>query len=275
MSSMNRALQLLEDWLFGALAFGSIWLALILAAALVSSLLVGVVLICGRPQAVRASRNRFQARTLELLLFRHDVRVLCTACGRILAANAVYISQLFWPALVSALPLTVLWMHALAWFEHRPAGQGHLTVLELQLADEFPVLSTPVEVVRAEGFDNIVGPVRIPACNQLCFRLTTANVNNAEITLRVGTEEYRQLVPIDERLVRLSPVIERDRPWLQLMHPADRPLSVTGPVVRIVTHYPKRTVFVGQWECSASFVGIVLTGALSLLGARMLGLSLF
>lgn len=274
MTFVNRVLHTFEDWLIGTWASSSVWIALVLASAIMSLLLIGVFQLGANPAGIRAARNRFIARTLELLLFRHDGRVLLTACGRILSANVHYLGQFLRPVLIGALPMTLLATHGLAWFEHRPFQPGEQFVVELKLDDRYAVSDTPVEILRAAGLSHLVGPVVIPSSHEICFRFTAEDATEGELVLRVGSVEYQQPIPIGGRMVRVSPTIRPSGWFTQLLYPADQPLPAEGPIVNWQVHYPTRQLWIGNWEFSAPTIGVAMTLAFTVLGAWACGTSL-
>ncbi len=274
MTFVNRLLHTFEDGLIGTWASNSVWVALVLASAIMSLLLIGVFQLGSNPAGIRAARNRFIARTLELLLFRHDGRVLLTACGRILSANIHYLGQFLRPVVIGALPMTLLATHGLAWFEHRPFHPGEPIVVELMLDSEHAVSDRPVEIVRTVGLSHVVGPVVVPSSNEICFRFTADDTTEGELVLRVGSVEYQQPIPIGARLVRVSPIIRPSGLFAQFLYPTDHPLPANGPIVNWHIHYPVRLLWIGTWELSAPAIGVAMTLAFTFLGAWACGTSL-
>lgn len=271
---MNGALNSTGVFAAGSWATASVWAALLVASFAASWIPVAVFWLTGRPESIRRARNSLLARTLELLLFRHDGRTLLTACTRIARANALYLLQFAWPFLVSAIPILLLIVEGAAWFQHRPYRSGESAVVEIRLDPDHPVLETPAEFTTATGVADVVGPVRIPSRNELCYRLRFTGTEDATLILRIGTTEYRQTVAVGERLQRLSPMIVQPGLPGQFLEPLARLLPAGGPVTRWVTHYPQRTVFLGTWEVNAALVGLLMMVLFSLIVGKLCGVGM-
>src|SRR5690349_15843643 len=101
---VNRPLNFLFDLIMRPFAGESPWPGLIAASLLTAAVLVGLFCVTSNQRAILRARNKFLARTLELLLFQHDLRVSLSSCGRILKANFVYLFQFLLPMAVGLIP---------------------------------------------------------------------------------------------------------------------------------------------------------------------------
>ena len=272
MSWLHRINNALGDAIIGP--WPSVTVALIVSASVLALVIVGLFRLAGRPQRIRAARNRLVARTLELLLFGHDGRSLLTASGRILAANGVYLWQFVWPLLVSTIPITLLLIQGAAWFGHRPYRVGEPIIVEVRLASGRSVLDTPVALSTAEGLTLTAGPVRIPDRAELCYRLVGTKPGDGWVDLSLEGHTVRKQVVIGEGLNRLTSERCPSRDWESLLHPGEEPLSSDSPIAHVATPYPARTWNWGLSEYDAGLVGVVLALVFSLIFARVLRVSL-
>ena len=124
---------------------------------------MGLFRVASNPVAIRRGRNRTIARTLELLLFRHDLRVSLSACRRILGANVVYLGQFGRPFLVSVVPLCLIYVQMAEWFEHRPLRVGETATVEMGLCVEKRRISladsrSQIRMVRSDPHETACWP---------------------------------------------------------------------------------------------------------------------
>lgn len=271
MSLLNRFSNAIGDLVIGP--WGSVTAALIVSASVLAAVIVGLFRLAGRPQRIRQARNRFVARTLELLLFGHDGRSLLTATGRILLANAVYLWQFAVPLLVSTIPISLLLIQGAAWFAHRPYRVGEPIIVEVQLASARSVLDTPVSLSTAEGITLTAGPVRIPGRAELCYRLVGTKPGDGWVDLNVENHTIRKQIVVGDGIERLTGERGNTR-WQSVLHPGEEPLAADSPVVRIGTPYPDRTWSWGFSEYDACLVGLLLAMVFSLIIARVCRVSL-
>ena len=248
------------------------WWALIAAAFVASWVPVVAFRLAGNPESLRMARSQLLARALELVLFRHDGRVLMTATYRIGIANLSYLRQFAAPMLVGALPLILLWSEGAAWFQYRAFVDGETIIVELQLAPNFPVMTTPIVVQTLDGVGDVIGPVRTVARNELTFRLQALGAKPGRVGLRIGDVEYLQPIAIGDELVRLVPARQAVRSLDQLLEPI-APLLPPGPVVSCSIRYPARLFQIGGWELSAATAGIVLLLGFSIVVGKCVGVN--
>ena len=83
MSTLQTITGLFVDLLLAP--FTRPWPALAAAALVTAVMMLLIVRWTSRADATRRAKDRLTARVLELVLFRHDATVSCTAVGRILA----------------------------------------------------------------------------------------------------------------------------------------------------------------------------------------------
>lgn len=266
---INRIMNVIGDVVIGP--WESVTVALVFSAGVFAAVIVGLLRLVGRPQNIRRARNRLLARTLELLLFGHDTRTLLSAAGRILVANGAYLRQFLIPLLVTALPVTLLLIQGAAWFNHRPFCVGEPIIVTVQLASDRPVRETSVGLKTADGLTLTAGPVRIASQNELCYRLAATQNGDGWVEFTVADHTIRKQIVVGDRLARLA--TERGQRWSSLLEPAEPALSEESPVVCITTEYPQRTWSWRFRNYDAGTVGLILTLVLSLLFARLFGVS--
>src|SRR5262245_42848241 len=96
------------------------WPALVFTALVLSVALLLLVRWTGNPEAIRRAKDRLIARTLELVLYRHDAVLSFGAGGRILWANFAYLASLALPVAISAVACALLVPQLAGWFAYRP-----------------------------------------------------------------------------------------------------------------------------------------------------------
>jgi hypothetical protein len=85
-----------------------------------------------------------------------------------------------------------------------------------------------------------------------------------------GQTEQKQLV-VGTGLAPVSTQRVRRGLWRELLHPAEPPLAIKGPIVGIKLHAPQRDVYCGDRKIAWELAAFVLLTIFSLLVGRLLG----
>jgi hypothetical protein len=270
-SLLNQFISGLFDLLMQPFELRSPWPGLIAASVLVSIVLLALFRVSSNAEEIRRTRNRLIARTLELLMFQHDLRVSLTACGRILRANAAYLLQFLRPMVVAVIPLALILVQMESWFDRRPLQTGEQTVLTVELDSSRPVLKESASIKLSDNLRLDSLPVRIPSRNELAWRITAIGDGDHWVDVTVGSVTERKSLAVGDRLVRLSSHRESIGVVRQLLAPSESPLDSADPFRRMQITYPARELLVGQKEVSWLVAGFALMMVFSLSLGRVFG----
>jgi uncharacterized membrane protein (DUF106 family) len=122
---------------------------------------VGMLWVFGKTsnqKAIERAKKKMQAYLLELRLYGDDPGLLFRAQGKLIAANLVYMGQMFKPALILTIPMVVLLFHLDAIYGIRPLHPGESAVVTVQAAGE---LASSVESPKLTAPDGVA--VETPA----------------------------------------------------------------------------------------------------------------
>jgi len=268
---VNRALNGLADAVLRPFSGVSAWPALVVASLVTAVVLVALFRVSSDQEAIRRTRNRFLARTLELLLFQHDLRVSLTACGRILAANGAYLWQFLKPMAIGLVPLVLIFVQLENWFEWRPLKVGEPAVLTVELDPSHPVMTTPAELSFSAAARADSPPIRTPSRNEIAWRIVAAESGEGWVDLKVGDVTERKSLVVSDRLARVSPRRERSGIVRELFSPSEPPLATNAAVKRMEISYPHREIDLGLTEIPWIVSAVVLMMAFSLIIGQIFG----
>lgn len=216
---------------------------LLSAAALL--LAVPMLLAFGRlsnQARLRVTKNRIKAHLLELWLFRDDVRTVLAAQARLLGLNARYIA-LTLPAMVVIAPPLVLLLGALApWYESRPLRPGEATILSVHASDPALLAAEP-RLVAGDGVAVETPPLRIPAGNEIDWRIRAVKPGEHTVWIEVGDQRLPKQVVAAAGPARITAARSTSALWQALTGPGEPPLP-PGPVERVEVRYPAMAVTV-------------------------------
>lgn len=271
MSLINLVLTAVFDLAMRPFQLTSPWPGLIVASLLTAAVLVGLFCLTSNQRAILRSRNVFLARTLELLLFQHDLRVSLSACGRILAANFMYLFQFLLPMIAGLIPLVLIFVQMEAWFDRRPLQVGEQAVLTVQLNPDHPVVGTPVEIQLSDTARLDSPAIRTPTKNEVAWRLVAAGPGPGWTEVTVAGVTERKTLVVGADVVRVSPRRESGG-WINLIFaPSEAPLAKSGPVRRMEISYPPRELAIGGTEVPWIVAAVVLMMVFSLIFGQLFG----
>lgn len=268
---LNLIMNGVFDLLMRPFMLQSAWPGLIVASLFASIVLVVLFHFTSNPTAIRRTRNRLIARTLELLMFQHDLRASFLACGRILWANAAYLFQFLRPIAAGFVPLLLIFVQMESWFDRRPLRVGEQTVLTVEMNDATSVLDQSAELHPASILKVDSPPVRIPSRNELAWRIMATGDGDGWIDVTSNGMKNRKSLSVRDHLVRLSPNRESSGILAQLLSPSEPPLARSGPLRNMRVSYPRREIFIGYTEISWIVASFVLMMVFSLLLGRLFG----
>lgn len=268
---LNDILNRVFDALLRPLQMQPVWPLLFWISALTAAMLVLLFALTSNQTAILQSRNRFLARSMELLMFQHDLRVSFSACGRILAANGRYLSQFLLPMTATLLPLLIIMVQADCWLGYQPLKVGEQAVLTVQVDSEYPVTETPLELRLSDTLQLDSPAVRTPSTNEVAWRIRATGTGQAWADVVVAGSVERKSVATGATAARVSTRRESNSILNQFLWPSEPPLEAHSPVRRIQLAYPHRRIFWNTTEVSWMTAMLGLTIGMSLVFGRLLG----
>lgn len=272
MGRLNLVINGLFDLLMRPFMLQSAWPGLIATSLIAAIVLVVLFHFSSNPTAIRRTRNRLVARTLELLMFQHDMRASITACGRILVANAAYLFQFLRPMAAGLIPLLLIFVQMESWFDRRPLRIGEQAVLSVEIDPAESVLDQTIDLQLPDMLIIDSPSVRIPSKNELAWRIAATGPGDGWIDVISGGIKERKTLSTGDQLVRLSKTRETNGMLQQLFSPSEPPLDNGGPIRRMQVSYPRRELLIGQTEIPWFVAAFGLIMIMSLILGRLFGI---
>jgi hypothetical protein len=272
MGRLNQVINGLFDLLMRPFMLQSAWPGLIAASLVASIVLVVLFHFSSNPNEIRRTRNRLLARTLELLMFQHDMRTSFTACGRILVANAAYLFQFLRPMAVGLIPLLLMFVQMESWFDRRPLRIGEQAVLSVEIDPTESVLEQTIDLQLTEMLKIDSPSVRVPSKNELAWRIAATGPGDGWIEVISGGIKERKSLSTGDQLARLSQTRESHGMLQQLFSPSEPPLDGRSSIRRMQVSYPRRELLIGQTEIPWLVAAFGLIMIMSLILGRLFGI---
>ena len=235
------------------------WPPLIVASAAAGLAIALAFKVWGRTGPISRAKARILARALELLLYPAEPRVVAGILGRICAVNGAYLRLVAVPLLVGAAMAVGAYAWAGAWTAVRPLRVGEAALVKARLAQRVVVEQNQVRLETPEGIVAEAGPLRIPARQEVDWRIRVTGLSPAAawITVHAGGTEVRKTLAIEGARAG-----------------AAYPTAVTrlndGPILRVEVRYPPRELALAGFPMRPWVACLLLTLCFAALAKRVL-----
>lgn len=275
LAALNGALVWLGDWLLPALAALPPIAGLFIVSLLTALVMLPVIARTSNQAKIAATKRRIQAALFEIRLFNDNPRAVLRALGEALRANAAYFVLSLVPLLWMGLPLALLIAHLQSVYGYAglEPGKPVLVKVAFRAAAGDADRTAGVSLEAPPAFRVETGAVRLPAANEVLWRIVPTAAGDFDLTIRDGAVADSKTVHVSNRLARRSPL--RVAPGLvdQLLYPSEPPLA-NANVASIAIGYPEAAIDVLGWHVHWLIVYVVLSMACAFALAGRFGVTL-
>jgi hypothetical protein len=120
---------------------------------------------------IAAAKRQVQAHLLELRLFRDEPGVMWRAQGSLIKHNLRYLGLMLQPALVMAVPLTILLVHLDGFYGRAPLAVGRPAIVTLAMSRPLDAAAPPPALIAPAAIEVETPAVRALDLNQVSWRI--------------------------------------------------------------------------------------------------------
>jgi len=194
-------------------------------------------------------KNLIRAYLLEFRLFRDHPRILWSAQGRLLLANARYMGYSLKPMLVIIVPLSLLLVHLDGWFGYRALRPGETAIVSVILSGKAANQLKKFNLEASAGLDIETPPLVIPADREVNWRIRaiTPGIHQLKI-LGPEFDRSKEVTVSSGGLQHIAGEVTSAGITAGLWNPVEEPFSGSSSVLRIHVSYPVRKWTFGTWH---------------------------
>jgi hypothetical protein len=261
---LARVITLFFDAL--VLPFGTRRAAALVVLSIASGAVFALVFrATSNPAAIKRTRNRFQARILEMRLYPDDPVLLTRAFLGALATQLDYFRVAFKPILILLVLALPAYFQIESRFAHRALRANERALVTATLKPGLDARAVPASLTGSDGVAVDPRSVRVRASREIVWRVEAKETAPHELVARAYDTDYRFSV----RATPDARVVGRERrsgrAWDALVHPGLPSLSDHMAVQSVRIQYPDaRYRLLGR---SWGWLSIFLVG--SLVGAAI------
>jgi hypothetical protein len=265
MRYFNLASNGVADLIMAPFAWENPWPALIVASFLSSIVLMLTFKAFSNQEAVRLRKGRLISRTLELLLFQHDIVVSLTACGRIFVANLAYLKEFLLPVVAAMILCVLILIQLECWYGARPFKVRETVLLEAHLRKGTAIEESSAVLANSDLLSVETEGVRIPKLNEVDWRLRARAAGEGWVEVTVDGAPVRKQIVVSDRLKKVSLSRSQGSFWNTLTHPVEPAIDAGNSIERIDVRYPPRELLLWNYEIDWLIAFFVLTMVFGLL----------
>lgn len=233
------------------------------------SLATGVALIflfkaTSNQDRIKATRDAFKARILEMRIYQDDVLLIFKALGGALWTNVAYLRASLKPILV----LLVVAMPVFIQLDER-YGREHITpgdtaLLTVTLKDGVDPMTTPITASGGDAVTIDAPPVRVPSAREIDWRLRvrSAGTHPFTVTAYDAPYEFPVVAAASNRTIGFTRTA--NSAGETLLHPSLPEIPRNSPIESVHIQYPTPDYSLVFWRTPwwVVFIVVVSLGAL-------------
>jgi hypothetical protein len=259
---VDAMLDRLFDLLLRPLRPLPIRISLVVVSLVTAAAILLVVRATSNQQALAAVKRQIYADLLEMRLFNDDLPAMWRAQWSMLQDNGRYLRLSLVPALWTLVPLALVITQLQVHFGYAEVGVGEPVLVTAVLKSRGDLQGVALDLPRGLRLDS--DPVRLPALQQVVWRVVADSAGEFVLGVRAGGARYQKTLRISGGLARRSPVRPALRVVDQLRYPSEAPLPDSAALSSIGVAYADRPIDVIGWQVPWLVAYIALSSACAL-----------
>lgn len=241
------------------------------------SLIVGLLMVIvfgytSDQKAIHVAKDRLKAHLLALRLFQDQIQVVLRSYGRIVLATGRYLRLAFKPLLFVIIPMTFLIVQLDRYLGSVPLSTGQPFLVKARMDD--PDSLNQASLQLPEALTTTAPPVRVPAENEVAWRLVAAKAGEYVVNVQVADRLFAKRVIVGSGLQRLSAARLRGKFWERIFVSGEPALPQNKFVQAIDVQYPVRNIAFAGIEWNWIWLFFVLSLAAGFLFKSILGIEI-
>jgi len=240
-SWLNAGMNRLFGLLHGPMTALPAWLSLTVISALLGVVLLVLFKYTSNQAAIGRVRDRIKARLLAMKLFKDNIPVVLKSQRQVFGSAVMLLVHSVPPMVVMILPFCLVLGQLGVWYQARPLELNEEAIVVMQLSGSENDPLPPVSLVSSEAVQVATGPVRMPAKQQVYWKIKAIQSGVHQLQFTVGDVHVAKELAVGSGSMPVS----IKRPSLRIgdliLYPAEKPFDKDSPVQSIEIGYPERT----------------------------------
>lgn len=216
------------------------WLSLIILSILMGGFMLMVFKCTTQQQAIGKLRNGIQADLLALKLFPPEPHIVLKSQARILIGSLRLFFHSLRPMAILMIPGTLVLTQLGSWYQMRPLLPGEKAMVTMKCTGPSEQILPSVTLNSSEGAAIHMGPVRIPARQEIRWEITAQKEGTYQLVFQLGDRCWEKTLIIAKGFHPVS-ALRPGWDWREiLLHPLEKPLPSDSGIQSLAIDYPER-----------------------------------
>lgn len=233
------------------------------------SLLTGVALIflfkaTSNQDRIKATRDAFKARILEMRIYQDDIILIFKALGGALWTNVTYLRASLWPIVVLLVVALPVFVQLDERYGRTHLDAGDTAMLTVTLKDGVDPMTTPVVLDGGTAVSVDSPPVRVPAQREINWRIKVNQPGRHPFKVTVYDTAYEFPVSAEESNAAIGYTRTANSVADPFLHPGLPAIPKNSAVQSVHLTYPERDYWLAVWKAPwwVVFLVVVSLGAI-------------
>lgn len=233
------------------------------------SLATGILLIflfkaTSNQDRIRATRDAFKARILEMRIYQDDVVLIFKALGAALWTNVLYLRASLVPIVVLLVVALPVFIQLDERYGRAPLEEGDTALLRVTLKKGVDPMTPPITAAGGDAVALDSQPVRIPVDREIDWRLRVARAGVHPFTVTVYDTPYEFPIVASSSNRTIGFTRTANSPLESFLHPALPPIPRNSAIESVHVQYPDTDYSLVFWKTPwwLVFIVVVSIGAL-------------
>ncbi len=235
------------------------WVGLALVSALTGLVLLVIFRYTSNQRGIRTAKDRILAHLLEVVLYRDQMRVVVRAQSRLVIDNLRYLGHALVPLAFMILPVGLMLVQLDLRYGRRPLRVGETAVVSVKLRPGTDL--DKVALNAPQGVKVETPSLRIPALNEVDWRVRATAAGDHKVTVSTGEDEVAKQVVVGDRAARVSTARVDSGVWAQFLHPGEPPVPASSSVQSIAVSYGYADLPLGRWRINWVWAWLIISMA--------------
>ena len=215
-----------------------VWISIV--AGIIFLLLYGMV---SSQAAIKSVKRKIHAALLEVVLYRHDIRVSLAAQGRLFAYGGLYFLIAVPPILVLMIPCVLMLSQLNARFAYKPLKPGTASIVKAQVNDRRLLYRVGLEL---PGDVEVSPALRIPETQEVLWRVIPREAGRFELNLKLGEtgKVFKDQLIVDGKTDSIVSHFYKDW-WWRVLYPDTKMKGFADYLNSLTIAYPEEDLNLG------------------------------
>lgn len=220
--------------------------------------------------AIQNLKEKIQGYFLGIYLFRDDFSRIMECQRKVFSNTVRYMGHALRPLAIMIIPVGLICVQMQLRYGHSGLQPGETTILSAGIEDNAGLLKE-TSLSAGDGIEVLSPPLRIPARNEVNWRIGVREAGDHRIAVSAGGSETEWEIDAGEGPGRIYPARTKPALWNSIVYPGQETIESDSPVRYLKVDYPSAEIGIAGLRLHWSIIYFILVIIFGLALKRSLG----